>query len=168
MKNLFLSFFSLIFIANVIPGCKREQLIDKPVADQSNALSRANSVQPGLPEQLVTGLAGTLVGSTIGPGGDLFVPDPAAGAILRIDPTTGDYTTFASGLPQEIPGVDFGGITDVAFIGGTAYALVSAVDDPNFFPTGQVNGIYRIDGPNSYTIIADIGAYNIANPANRV
>lgn len=37
------------------------------------------------------------------------------------------------------------------------------VDDP-FFPTGQVNGIYRIDGPNSYTIIADLGAFNLAHP----
>ncbi len=87
-----------------------------------------------------------------------------AGALLRIDPKTGDYTTFASGLPQMIADVGLGGITDVAFIGGTAYALVTLVDDPNLFPTGQVNGIYRIDGPNSYTIIADIGAYNLANP----
>ena len=27
-------------------------------------------------------------------------------------------------------------------------------------------GIYRIDGPNSFTIIADIGAFSIANPPN--
>ena len=163
MKNLFLFFFSLVFIATVIPGCKREQLVENSVADQNNALAKAKSVQPIREEQLVEGLVGSL-GSTIGPAGDLFVPDPMAGAILRIDPKTGDYTTFASGLPQEIPGVGLGGITDLAFIGGTAYALVTAVDDPNFFPTGQVNGIYRIDGPNSYTIIADIGAQNIANP----
>ncbi len=163
MKNVFLFFFSLVFIATVIPGCKREQLVDKPVVDQNNALTKAKPVQPIREALLVKGLVGT-IGSTIGPAGDLFVPDPAAGAILRINPKTGDYTTFASGLPQEIPGVGVGGITDVAFIGGTAYALVSLVDDPNLFPTGQVNGIYRIDGPNSYTIIADIGAYNVANP----
>lgn len=163
MKNLFLFFFSLVFIATVIPGCKREQLVDKPVADQNNALAKAKPVQPSREELLVKDLVGSL-GSTIGPAGDLFVPDPVAGAILRIDPKTGDYTTFASGLPPLIAGVGIGGITDVAFIGGTAYALVTLVDDPNLFPTGQVNGIYRIDGPNSYTIIADIGAYNLANP----
>ncbi len=163
MKNLILFFFSLIFIATVTPGCKREQLVDQPVTDQSNALSKARPNQPGPERLLVKDLVGSL-GSTIGPSGDLFVPDPAAGSILRINPKTGDYTTFASGLPQEIPGVGLGGITDVAFIGRTAYALVTAVDDPNFFPTGQVNGIYRIDGPNTYTIIADIGAFNIANP----
>jgi hypothetical protein len=92
------------------------------------------------------------------------VPDGKAGAILRIDPKTGAYTTFASGLPKLIPEVGIGGIADVAFLDGKAYALVTMVDDPNLFPTGQINGIYRIDGPDSYKIIADIGAYNIAHP----
>jgi hypothetical protein len=165
MKNRYSFFFSLVFFATVIPGCEREQLVDKPVADQYHALEKAKSVQPSLQEPLVTGLAGSL-GSTIGPGGDLFVPDPLAGAILRIDPKTGDYTTFASGLPQMNLAVDpfVGGISDVAFIGGTAYALVTVVHDPILFPTGQVNGIYRIDGPNSFTVIADIGAFNVAHP----
>ncbi len=117
-----------------------------------------------MPRQLVAELGGS-TGSTIGPGGDLFVPDSKAGTILRIDPKTGDYTTFASGLPQLIPAVDprVGGVTDVAFLGGKAYALVTLVDDP-LFPTGQVNGIYRIDGPNNFKVIADIGAYNVAHP----
>jgi hypothetical protein len=160
MKNLFLFCLSLLFFATLMLGCKR-QLVENPIADQDNAPANARSAQPGLQQPLVTGLAGSL-GSTIGPAGDLFVPDPVAGSILRIDPKTGNYTTFASGLPQ-VPDAGLGGITDVEFIGGTAYALVTAVDDP-LFPTGQVNGIYRIDGPDSYTIIADIGAYNIANP----
>jgi hypothetical protein len=80
-----------------------------------------------------------------------------------VDPKTGDYTTFTSGLPKLIPDVGIGGISDVAFLDGKAYALVTLVDDP-LFPTGQVNGIYRIDGPNNFTVIADIGAYNLANP----
>jgi hypothetical protein len=63
-----------------------------------------------------------------------------------------------------IPELGIGGISDVVFLNGTAYALVTMVDDPVFFHTGQINGIYRIDGPNSYTIIADIGAYNLVNP----
>lgn len=128
-----------------------------------NATARAKSVkhQPGLPVQLVEGLAG-INGSTIDHSGDLYVPDVEAGSILRIDSKTGDYATFASGLPWNP--VFGGGVSDVAFLGGQAYALVTLVDDPQFFPTGQINGIYRIDGPNSYTIIADIGAYNLANP----
>ena len=161
MKNLFLFCLSLLFFTTLMVGCKRELLVENPIADQDNAPANARSAQPSLQQSLVTGLAGSL-GSTIGPAGDLFVPDPVAGSILRIDPKTGNYTTFTSGLPQ-VADVGLGGITDVVFIGATAYALVTAVDDP-LFPTGQVNGIYRIDGPNSYTIIADIGAYNIANP----
>jgi hypothetical protein len=146
----------------ITSSCKKDTLPD-------NSIARARSDQHSLQRQqvavnlLVKGLAGSL-GSAIGPGGDLFVPDPKAGAILRIDPKTGDYTTFASGLPQLIPAVGIGGITDVAFLDGKAYALVTLVDDPNLFPTGQVNGIYRIDGPNSFKVIADIGAYNIAHP----
>jgi hypothetical protein len=118
--------------------------------------------ETSVPWQLAQGL-GVSFGSTVGPGGDLFVPDAQAGIIYRIDPKTGVRTPFASGLPKLIPDVGFGGIIDVIFIGSTAYALVSAVDDP-FFPTGQVNGIYRIEGANSFTIIADIGAFNIAHP----
>jgi hypothetical protein len=165
MKNFFLFLFSLFF-ATAMPGCKREQVVDKPAADHnSNALAKAKgkSIQASQKAQLVTGLGGGW-GSTVGLGGDLFVPDGKAGAILRVDPKTGLYTTFASGLPQLIPEVGIGGISDVAFIGGKAYALVTMVDDPNLFPTGQVNGIYRIDGPNSFTVIADIGAFNIAHP----
>jgi hypothetical protein len=166
MKKLLLFLFSLLFFATLMPGCKREQMVDKPVAnDNSNALAiaRAKSIQASMKAQLVTGLGGGW-GSTVGPGGDLFIPDGQAGAILRVDPKTGLYTTFASGLPQLIPDVGIGGISDVAFFGGKAYALVTLVDDPTLFPTGQVNGIYRIDGPNSFTVIADIGAYNIAHP----
>ncbi len=163
MKNVFSFFLSLAFFASVMPGCKREQLLENTEADQKNTSAKARPAQPIVPRHLVTGLAGSF-GSATGPGNDLFVPDPIAGSILRIDPKSGNYATVASGLPQLIPGVGIGGIADVAFLGKTAYALVTLVDDPILFPTGQVNGIYRIDGPNSHTIIADIGAYNVANP----
>jgi hypothetical protein len=53
-------------------------------------------------------------------------------------------------------------VVDVAFIGGTAYALVTGVA-PDLFGHDVV-GIYRVDGPNSFTIVADIGAWSIAHP----
>ena len=111
---------------------------------------------------LVSGLEEGTTGSTVGPGGDLFVTQGATGSILRVDPRTGEVSTFASGLPTAIiPGL--GGPIDVAFIGGTAYALVTLVSGP--VPGGtDISGIYRIDGPSSYTIIADIGQYSVANP----
>jgi len=158
--NLSRATFALLLFSVLQFACQKdldETSLTKQVQND------AKFSQPSLPTLLVEG-QGVSTGSTIGPGGDLFIPDAAVGAILRIDPKTGDKTTFASGLPPLLPAVGGGGIEDVAFIGGTAYALVTVVDDPNLFPTGQVNGIYRIDGPNSYTIIADIGAFNLANP----
>jgi sugar lactone lactonase YvrE len=113
------------------------------------------------PTQLVTGLEGGS-GSTVGPGSALYVTEGAAGRISRIDPKTGHVTTFASGLPKSIVG--FGGAMDVEFIGHTAYVLVTVVG-PDVGGSSVV-GIYRVDGPDSFTVVADIGAFASANPPN--
>jgi sugar lactone lactonase YvrE len=110
-------------------------------------------------QQFTTGLQGAS-GSTVGPGGALYVTEGAVGKISRVDPKTGEVTTFASGLPPSIVGI--GGVYDVAFLGGTAYAMVTLVGPQ--FGTNDVVGIYRIDGPTSYTVIADIGQFSIDNP----
>ena len=114
---------------------------------------------------LVTGLE-ELQGSTVGPGGDLFVTAPLTGSIWRVDRKTGEVTLFASGLPARIPDLFFigSGVVDVAFIGETAYALVTGVGadlDPS---QDDIVGIYRIDGPDSFTVVADLGAWSIAHP----
>src|SRR5438128_11636510 len=49
---------------------------------------------------LVTGLGGSQ-GSTVGPDGALYVSESLAGRIWRVDPETGQVTTFASGLPPS-------------------------------------------------------------------
>jgi len=108
-------------------------------------------------------------GSTVGPDGMLYVTDPTHGQILRVDPATGSYTVFASGLPKTPPGFGDGGTFDVTFIGNTAYALVSEVSsDLNYLDPSldlhDIDGIYRIDGPDRFTIVADIGAWSIAHP----
>jgi len=108
---------------------------------------------------LVTDLASGS-GSTVGPGGALFVTEGAVGRISRVDPKTGQVTTFASGLPPFIVGI--GGAMDVAFIGSTAYVLVTLVGPD--VGGSDVVGIYRVDGPNSFTVIADIGAFSLAHP----
>jgi hypothetical protein len=109
----------------------------------------------------VEGLAGG-AGSTIGPGGALYVTEPAAGRISRVDPRTGRVTTFATGLPKSIVGL--GGAMDIAFIGNTAYVLVTLVG-PDVGGTDVV-GLYRVDGPHSFTVVADIGAFAIRHPPN--
>src|SRR5262245_11876237 len=111
---------------------------------------------------LVAGLEGA-VGSTIGPDGALYVTEGVAGRISRVDPQTGEITTFASGLPKRVdPTAPFGGAVDVAFIGKTAYALVTLVD--SHVGGNDVDGIYRVDGPDSFTVIADIGEFSSLNP----
>ena len=119
--------------------------------------------------RLVAGLEGAS-GSAIGPGGALYVTEGAAGRISRVDPRTGAVTTFASGLPKSIIGI--GGAIDLAFIGKTAYVLVTIVGpQPLPLPSGNPNdvvGIYRVDGPNSFTVIADIGKWSVLNPSSSV
>src|SRR6266566_1518982 len=110
---------------------------------------------------LVTGLQGAM-GSTIGPDGALYVTEGAVGRISRVDPQTGEKTTFASGLPRAIPAIGIGGAIDVAFIDNIAYVLVTLVSPD--VGGSDVDGIYRVDGPHSFTVVADIGAFDLANP----
>ena len=99
-----------------------------------------------------------LFGTTVGPDGALYVA-AITGSILRVDPQTGEVSTFASGLPI-VPGL--GGPLDVAFIGDTAYVLETLVD--SFVGGDSIDGIYRIDGPDSFTVIADIGQWAADHP----
>jgi len=111
---------------------------------------------------LVTGLE-ELQGSTIGPGSDLYVTAPLTGSIWRVDRNSGKTTLFASGLPARIPDPWFqgSGVVDVAFLGGIAYALVTGVAAD--MEGHDIVGIYRMDGPNTFTVVADIGAWSEAH-----
>lgn len=130
------------------------------------AMLLAAALAPGaLAAQLVEGLEGA-TGSSIGPGGALFVTESIAGRVSRVDPQTGQVTTFVSGLPQQLPWVGVGGAMDIAFIGSTAYVLVTLVG-PDVGGT-EVAGIYRIDGPNEFEVIADLGQFTIDNPSDTV
>jgi hypothetical protein len=126
------------------------------------------AAQPGDPELLATLAGGAGSGSAVGPGGALYVAQPASGEIWRVDPRSGEKTLYASGLPRRFSALPFGGVMDVAFYGSTAYALVSVVGSA--FPADlfachpDTIGIYRIDGPSSSTLVADIGSFACDNP----
>jgi hypothetical protein len=107
---------------------------------------------------LASGLQGS-VGSTIGPDGALYVPEADLGTVTRIDTRTGEKSTFATGLPKSIIGL--GGAIDIAFRGDTAYVLVSVVG-PDVGGT-DVDGIYRVDDADSFTVIADLGSFSAAH-----
>jgi hypothetical protein len=121
----------------------------------------ANAAAPA--ELLATLPGGAAAGSAIGPGGAMYVTQPASGEIWRIDRTSGNETLYASGLPQRFSQLPFGGVMDVAFIGSKAYALVSVVgtDFPAdlFACNPQTVGVYRVNGPTISTLIADIGTF---------
>jgi len=129
----------------------------------SVALARKSTTVEPNAVLLVTGLQGEAgMGSTVGPDGALYVAEGAAGRISRFDPRTGQTTTYASGLPQAIVGIGIGGPMDVEFIDRTAYALITLVGSD--IGGTEVVGIYRVDDVDSFTVIADIGAWAIENP----
>lgn len=123
---------------------------------KSHAKHGARTLHPVL---LASGLQGAS-GSALGPGGALYVTEGATGRILRVDPQDGTITTFATGLPKQV--IPLGGAIDVAFLGGTAYVLVTLVG-PDVGGSEMV-GIYRVDGPQSITRFADIGEFVLRHP----
>jgi hypothetical protein len=135
--------------AMVVLGCNKDDL-PKIVSEGSTKL-----LASGLEE---------LQGSTVGPDKALYVTAPLAGSIWRVDPKTGATTLFATGLPPRNPDPFFlgSGVIDVAFHNKTAYALVTGVGPD--LGDDDIVGIYRMDDPNSFTVIADLGAWSIANP----
>ena len=156
--------FSSILVC-ALAACGDPASLLTPSATDPASLARGGAAKPTTPEKhlLVTGLVETQ-GSAVGPGGDLFVTANLTGSIWRIDPRTGARTLYATGLPPRNPDPFFlgAGVVDVAFIGSTAYALVTGVGED--LGESSIVGIYRIDSPTSSTVIADIGAWSIANP----
>lgn len=113
---------------------------------------------------LASGLHGT-VGATIGPDGALYVAEAGTGPgdpgrITRINPSSGEATLFAGGLPARV--IPLGGAIDVAFVGRTLYVLVTAVG-PDVGGT-SVDGIYRMDHSGHFSVFADLGAWSASNP----
>jgi len=109
-----------------------------------------------------------VTGSTIGPDGALYVTDGNSGSVLRIDRRTGRVSTYATGLPVKAFTGDIGGPVDVAFVGRTAYVLVTLVSgEINGEPFGDAakkNGIYRVERGGGFKLVADIGAWSVGHP----
>jgi len=110
-----------------------------------------------------------VTGSTIGPDGALYVTDGSTGEILRINLPDAVVSTYATGLPPKaFQGEDIGGPTDVAFMDGTAYVIVSlvsgAIEGDAFGDPKAKNGLYRIEPGGTPTLVADLGQWSIDHP----
>jgi hypothetical protein len=163
MNKITISLASLgLSLLIIIPSCKKDvRPDDEPVVSSQHNEGKIN--QPIVDSTLVTGL-NELQGSTVGPDKALYVTAPLDGTIWRINPKTGAATVFTTGLPKRIPDLFYigSGVIDVAFRGETAYALVTGVAPD--LDGHDIVGIYRVDGGNHYTVIADIGAWSVAHP----
>ena len=115
--------------------------------------------RPSEPVLITSGIQGAS-GGTIGPDGALYVTESQTGSVLRINTRTGASSVFATGLPAQVIGL--GGAVDVAFIGRTAYVLVTLVDAN--VGGSSISGLYRLDGRNRFTVVADLGGWSQDNP----
>jgi hypothetical protein len=92
------------------------------------------------------------------------------GRISRID-TGGNRTTVADTFPSDQTNDDTGalvsGVADIEFIDGTMYALLAAGGcshgQPRT-PKGTPNGIVRVNPDGTWELIANLSAFQQANP----
>lgn len=127
------------------------------------------------PRGIVLGPDGMLYVAEAGEGGDgtIVVEGQTfnighTGRISKIDPSTGARTTVADGLPSNShPEFGTTGPAGVAFLGGQLYYIQTHGGSAWGFP-GEPTGLYRVNADGSVTLVADIGAFNVANPVGDV
>src|SRR6266516_3535128 len=102
------------------------------------------------------------VPSPVGP----YTGSATGGRISKID-QNGVRTTVVDNLPSSktspLVGSMISGVADVAFIGDTLYALLSGAGCSHGVPS-LPNGIVRINSNGTFTLIADLSAFQQANP----
>ena len=107
---------------------------------------------------------------TVGEGDESFVVNNGfTGRISKIDPETGARTTVADGIPSGA-NPEFGdqvGAADVVFMGANLYLLLTHGGEEWGFPDTPT-GIYRVESDGDLVLVADIGAFNAANPTEAI
>jgi hypothetical protein len=102
----------------------------------------------------------TQIPSPLGPA----LGSPKGGRISRINAGTGNRTTVVDNLPTTVNQFgDVSGVADVAFIGNTLYALETGAGCSHGVPS-MPNGIYRINGNGSHTLVANLSDWLQGHP----
>jgi plastocyanin len=132
-----------------------------PVASATDArISVAASGIPN-PRGFIWDAAGSMIVASGGIGGTAVLPADQSGAILRIK--DGCPVTLASGFPSASAFGGRYGISDVAILNGTLYALGDGGFDV-LPPTPAPDGLYRISADGSWQAIVNVGAWVENNP----
>lgn len=106
------------------------------------------------------GLGGLCSTGATGPGE--YFGSTTGSRISRID-AHGHVQTFVDGLPSSEAGGLASGVADVAFIGNTLYAIFAGAGCSHGVPSVP-NGVIRINWNRSWTMIANLSAFQQAHP----
>jgi hypothetical protein len=156
--------------------------VSKPTVIRGSATPTVSVFSMGFnnPRGLKFGPDGMLYVAEGGTGGSTFtsgcdqVPgpvgpysgSPTGGRISRVD-SEGNRTTVTDQLPSSNAnpqiGGDVEGVSDVAFMGNTLYALVAG-GGCSHGVRGHPNGIYRIGAGGSATLVANLSAFLKSHP----
>jgi hypothetical protein len=116
------------------------------------------------------GLGGNCSAGGGAPDGGTYFGSTTGSRISRID-ANGNVTTFVDNLPSDVIAGLASGVADVAFIGNTMYAIFAGAGCSHGVPSIP-NAVIRINPDRSWTIIADLGAFQrshpVANPTDPI
>src|SRR6185437_2493576 len=114
------------------------------------------------------GQGGLCSAGASGPGN--YFGSSTGSRISRID-AKGDVETFVDGLPSSEAEGLASGVADVAFVGNTLYAILAGAGCSHGVP-GLPNGVIRVNRDRSWTMIANLCAFQqappVANPTDPI
>lgn len=116
------------------------------------------------PRGIIWNADGSMIVASGGIGGTEPLPADESGAIFRID--NGCPVTLATGFPSASAFGGRYGISDVAILNGTLYALGDGGFDIQP-PTPAPDGLYRINADGSWQAIVNVGAWVENNPTKQ-